>query len=278
MKQKAFYILRIVVFTAVILSFVATAILYAQEPDQTVAGDADAVPAQTGAAAMWDEGNEAYNNREYARAISLYEAVLAEGKHSARLYYNLGNACFKADDLAHAILYYKRALLLSPSDEDTRYNLSLAEAQTKDRIAVVPEFFLKGWMRGVRDALGCTAWSALSICMFAAALALLLTFLLGRSLPVRKAGFYGTVAATLLFVATTAFAVSSRERILSHDEAVVMASAVAIKSSPDGSATELFVLHAGTSVRVIGEVDEWREIVIADGKRGWVESKNIEVI
>ncbi len=289
MKQKAFYILRIVIFTLVILSFLATAIAFAQDPaagvattedTETVAASEEAVTtvAELTSEQLWADGNEAYNSKDYSRAATLYGTILARGEYSARLYYNMGNACFKSGNLAGAVLNYKRALRLAPANEDARYNLALAEAQTKDKIVAVPEFFLKRWTRELRDALGCTAWSVMSVVCFAAALALLLLFLLANRIPVRKTGFYGTVAAALLFVATTSFAVSSRESILANDEAVVMATAIPVKASPDRSATDLFVLHAGTSVRVIAEVDEWREIVIADGKRGWVESRNIEVI
>ena len=66
--------------------------------------------------------------------------------------------------------------------------------------------------------------------------------------------------------------------MLEHDEAIVMASAISIKSSPDSSATDLFVLHEGTKVRIVAEIDEWREVTLADGKKGWVEAKNIEEI
>ena len=66
--------------------------------------------------------------------------------------------------------------------------------------------------------------------------------------------------------------------MLSHDEAIVMASAISVKSSPDRSATDLFVLHEGTKVHILSEVDEWCEISIADGKKGWLLKSNIENI
>ena len=57
-----------------------------------------------------------------------------------------------------------------------------------------------------------------------------------------------------------------------------MSSAISVKSSPDRSATDLFVLHEGTKVRIVTEIDDWYEIVIADGKKGWTEGRNIEKI
>ena len=226
----------------------------------------------------WEAGNKAYIEGNYDKAIEEYTAILDGGEYSMKLYYNLANAYFKAGANGKAILYYNKALRIAPSQEDIRHNLALAEAQTKDRIVEIPEFFLNRWLRTMRNSMSCTAWSVLSLLMFGAMLAFGLLFLLASQVRWRKVGFYGALCAFVLFVATTSFAVSSRNDMLSHNEAVVMGTAISVKSSPDRSATDLFVLHEGTKVKVLAEVDEWVEVVIADGKKGWTERKNIEEI
>ena len=235
------------------------------------------VMAQT-SAERWEAGNRAYIEGNYDKAIEEYTAILDGGEYSMKLYYNLANAYFKAGAMGKAILYYNKALRIAPSQEDIRHNLALAEAQTKDRIAVIPEFFLNRWMRTMRNSMSCTAWSVLSLVWLGVMLAFGLLFLLASRIRWRKMGFYGALCAFLLFVATTSFAISSRNDMLSHDEAIVMGTAISVKSSPDRSATDLFVLHEGTKVKVLTEVDEWVEVVIADGKKGWTERKNIEEI
>ena len=195
-----------------------------------------------------------------------------------RLYYNLANAYFKAGNIGKAILFYHRALQISPADEDIRHNLALAEAQTKDRITEVPELFITRWVRTLRNMMSCTAWSIFSIVSFALLVAFGLLFLLANRISNRKWGFWGAFVALLLFVVSTAFAVSERNEILTRDRAVVMSSALSVKSSPDRSATDLFVLHEGTLLRIVSTWSEWSEVAIADGKKGWVESKSIEQI
>ena len=202
---------------------------------------------------VWDAANTAYINSDYHRAIDAYRQLILRGYASDKLYYNLANAYFKVGRYGKAILYYNRALRLAPGDADIRYNLDVANTFTKDKIAVVPEFFLKGWVRSVRMSLGCTAWSVVSLAALALLFALVLLYLLAGRLAWRKAGFYGT-------------------------EAVVMSSSVSVKSSPDKASTDLFVLHEGTKVRTVSELGDWREIVIADGKKGWVEARTIETI
>lgn len=226
----------------------------------------------------WETGNKAYIDGDYNKAIAEYNAILDGGEYSMKLYYNLANAYFKVGSIGKAILYYNKALRIAPSQEDIRHNLAIAEAQTKDRIVAIPEFFINRWLRTLRNTMSCGTWSLLSLLFFGVLLSFTLLFLLASRIRWRKVGFYGALFSLVMFVAVTLFAISSRNDILQHEEAIVMGSAVSIKSSPDRSATDLFVLHEGTKVRIIAEVDEWREIVIADGKKGWVEVKNIEQI
>lgn len=228
--------------------------------------------------ALWERGNQAYIEGDFQSAISSYSAIEDRGFSSARLYYNMGNAYFKVGSIGKAILYYNRALVISPSMEDARYNLEIAEAQTKDKIAVVPEFFLNRWLRTVESAVGGTAWSACSLILLGCAIIFMLIFLLGQLLRVRKVGFYGSVVALLLFVVTTGFAISSRNRVIERTEAIVMSSAISVKSSPDRAATDLFVIHEGTKVDISTEVDGWCEVTIADGKKGWTEASHLERI
>lgn len=226
----------------------------------------------------WEAGNKAYIDGDYNKAIAEYNAILDGGEYSMKLYYNLANAYFKVGSIGKAILHYNKALRIAPSQEDIRHNLAIAEAQTKDRIVAIPEFFINRWLRTLRNTMSCGSWSLLSLLFFGVLLSFTLLFLLASRIRWRKVGFYGALFSLVIFVAVTLFAISSRNDILQHEEAIVMGSAVSIKSSPDRSATDLFVLHEGTKVRIIAEVDEWREIVIADGKKGWVEVKNIEQI
>ena len=226
----------------------------------------------------WEAGNRAYIDGNYEKAIEEYSVIIDGGEYSMKLYYNLANAYFKLGKMGKAILYYNKALRIAPSQEDIRHNLALAEAQTKDRITVIPEFFLNRWLRTVRNAMSCTAWSVLSLLSLALILVFALLFLLASRIRWRKVGFYCAMCAAVLFIVTTAFALSSRKDMLSHNEAIVLSSAISVKSSPDRSATDLFVLHEGTKVRILSEMDEWNEVVIADGKKGWVEAKNIEEI
>lgn len=237
-----------------------------------------AAPQQVSAEELWDRANTAYINGDYHAAMELYEELTARNLGSAKLYYNLANACFKDGETGRAILFYHKALRLAPGNDDIRYNLSVAEARAKDRIESIPDFFLTQWVRAVRSTMSCTAWSILSLAALFVALGLFLIYLLAQRLSLRKGGFYGTIVAGLLFVLTTCLAAGERREMLDDSHAVVMAASTAVKSSPDKSATDLFVLHEGTLVTISSRLEGWCEITIADGKKGWLEAKTIETI
>ncbi len=227
---------------------------------------------------LWQSANQAYIDGDYTAAINYYSTIERRGNYSAKLYYNLGNSHFKQGNLGKSILYYNRALKVAPSMDDAQYNLQIAEALTKDKIAIVPEFFLNRWIRTLQGVMSCNGWSVLSIVLFVAMAACALLFLLGTRLSARKSGFYGVIISLLLFIVTTAFAISSRNDILDRNSAIVISSAISVKSSPDRAATDLFVLHEGTKVTISSVVEGWCEITIADGKKGWTEELHLERI
>lgn len=275
------------IFTILFFLSLSVVTSLAQTDTQTAQANVEeteqAQPAESASASdntddLWQRANTAYNSGDYAKAETCYTRILEQGLYSASLYYNLANAHFKQNELGKALLYYNRALRLRPNDEDIRHNLEYAKQSTKDSIEEIPEFFLKTWIKSLRGALSCTTWSILSLVMLATALAFGLIYMLAQRLSLRKTGFYLMAIAALLFVVTTAFAWSERNMLIKRSEAIVMDSAVSIKSSPDRSATELFVLHEGTKVTIGEAIDGWAEVRIADGRKGWIEEERIERI
>ncbi len=229
-------------------------------------------------AELWDGGNTAYANDNFVDAEHYYEEILRRGYFSTSLYYNLGNVYHKSGDVGRSILFYYKALQLSPSDSDTLHNIQIAESQTKDHIERIPTIFIFEWSRHVGALMGCLGWSIVSLVMLALALCALLIYLLAEHLKQRRVGFWNLVLFTLLFVLSTHYALSDREAIVNPSEAIVMSRAISVKSSPSDVSTELFILHEGTKVRVISSLEQWCEVVLADGKRGWVERSKIERI
>lgn len=227
---------------------------------------------------LWARANAAYSNGNYRQAVDLYDALLADGMHSGKLYYNLGNSWFKQGRMGKAILNYNRALLLDPTDEDVQYNLAMANARIVDKIDTVPEFFLKSWLRELGLLLSSDTWAVLGLVFLGIAFAAIILWLLSNTLTLRKLGFYGGLVSLVFCLTATFYAHYQRTRLLHGSEAVVMNLVAPVKSSPAAGSKDIFVLHEGTKVRMLERLDGWTEIVLADGNKGWIASNAIEAI
>ncbi|MBR2452204.1 MAG: tetratricopeptide repeat protein [Rikenellaceae bacterium] len=238
-------------------------------PLRSVAGNLDK---------MWDRANTAYVNGDYAGALAVYDSIESANKAGVKLYYNMGNAHFKSGHIGKAILYYSKAQRLDPFDEDVEYNLQVAQGYVKDRIEVVPEFFASRWLNDTRNAMSSNAWAVTSLVVLALALCGLLLYLLPLGMTYRKLGFWSVVLFGVLTIVSVTFASKQRSEAVESDDAVVMLSAAPVKSSPDSSSKDIFVIHEGTMVKVLDHLGDWSQISIADGNKGWILTSSIEII
>ena len=227
----------------------------------------------------WQSGVDAYAAGDWAAARASWTSILESGQESAALLTNIGSACFKEGDLAHAILYYEKALKADPSYSDAKYNLEFARTFLKDRIETVPEFFVAGWIRSLRCSLDSNVWAVLFLVLLAVALGLLLLFLLGRSAAARKTGFFTGLVALLLSLLCLGFSVRLRSDYSAKTSAIVVSPVTVARSAPDNNTgTDLFILHEGTKVKVLDSVGSWDNIELADGRQGWIFTNELEII
>lgn len=224
------------------------------------------------------EAEAAYTQEDYNKAIGLYENILKSNGESAEIYYNLGNAYYKAGMVAPAILNYERALVLDPGDGDTRFNLQIARQKTVDKIEPIGDFFLTRWFNAVQDLGTSDSWAKLGIVCFILFIGCLILFFFSKWLRLKKIGFYTGVLLLMLVIFANIFAKKQKDELVNRMHAIVFTPTVTVKSSPDASGTDLFILHEGTKVLVKSTLGEWSEIQLEDGNIGWMPSKDIEKI
>lgn len=221
------------------------------------------------------EAEVAYTKGDYKSAIDLYEGLLENKGESAAIYYNLGNAYYKDGQIAPAILNYERALLLSPADGDIRFNLQMAKQRSVDKIEPLGEFFLAKWFHAVQNLASADRWGTIGIVCFLLCLVCLSVFFFSRQRRFKQIGFYSAVVLLAIVVVANVFASNQADEITNRTEAIVFSPTVTVKSSPDQSGTDLFVIHEGTKVSIKSTLGEWSEISLEDGNVGWMPSKDI---
>ena len=135
------------------------------------------------------EAEVAYTKEDYGKAIELYEGLLKTHGESAEIYYNLGNAYYKENKIAPAILNYERALLLDPGDGDIRFNLQLARQKSVDKIEPVGDFFLHRWFDKVQNMGAADSWAQIGIVCFILFIGCLILFFFSKWIHLKKIGF-----------------------------------------------------------------------------------------
>ena len=224
------------------------------------------------------EADSAYVRGEYQKAIDDYEALLKKGV-SAELYYNLGNAYYRTENITRAVLNYERALLLSPSDPDIRFNLQMARSKTIDKIVPEQEMFFVTWYRSLVNMASVDGWAMIALVCLGLAIILALIYLFSNYVWLRKVGFFGAFLMIVVFICSNIFAHQQKNQLVNRSGAIIIESAVNVKSTPAKNGIDLFILHEGTRVTIIdASMKEWKEIRLADGKEGWVETKQMETI
>jgi tetratricopeptide (TPR) repeat protein len=222
--------------------------------------------------------DSAYVRGDFQQAIQIYEELLQQGE-AAEVYYNLGNAYYKAGEIAKAILNYERALLLEPGNSDVKANLELARAKTVDKVEPTPEIFFVSWGKALVNTMSSNQWSYVGIAAFILLMCAIAAFVLSKSVALKKTGFFGGVLMLIVVILANIFASQQKSRLQNRDSAIVITPSVSVRSTPSESGTALFVLHEGHKVEIKDStMKAWKEIRLEDGKVGWVPDAAIEVI
>ena len=220
-----------------------------------------------------EEASRSYQQGDYARAITLYRAVLQQGVVNGHLHYNLGNAYQREGLVGPAIQQYRIAELLLPRDGDVEANLRFSRNQRKDKSELPPP-----------DALHrLFFWSdALSPRELVLA-TLLLNGLFWTLMGVGRfrTGFSVRPLTSLAAVATVLCGASAglkHYELAESPDAVVLEHEISARSGTDVRSVVLFVLREGMEVKTRSVGPDWVQVDAGEGKRGWVERRFVGLV
>lgn len=226
----------------------------------------------------YEKANKAYMAGFYENAIDLYEGILKTGQDAPNLYYNLGNAYFKTDQIPQAILNFERALKYDPSNEDFQFNLRVANAKIVDKIDVMPELFYMRWWAALQQWFPPNTWTGIALTAFTLIFLVWALFLLSQHMFQRKALFAAGLILFVVVLLSGTIAFKTYKSAKKEKSAIVFTPTLPVKSSPDESSIDLFVIHEGLKVQLLDKIGDWCEIKISNGSKGWVQTNNLEPI
>ena len=228
--------------------------------------------------ALFDSATKAYNAGEYQSAVDIYLEILESGKHSPELYYNLGNAYYKLNQIAPSIYYYEKALLLKPNDVEIKNNLGYAQNMTLDAIDTMPETGFTKIYNSVLRLLSFDQWAYVAVVFMILFVLLYIAFYYFRFSSRKRLSFILSIVSLFFSIIAVVFAYVEYNAYQAERYAIVFAKESSVKSEPNVKSQEAFELHEGTKVNVLDELNQWKKIQIVDGTVGWIPAEDIKVL
>lgn len=219
-----------------------------------------------------------YDKKQYKEAITHYEQLVNQGYTSYQLYFNLGNAYYRANELGKAIYNYERARKLNPDDEDVRINLGIANAKTVDKINAKENFFVTVVKSNVLSSFSTDAWAWLSVLSLLLAAGLIFGFFMTQHPVLKRMCFVLGLLGLLSTFITYGLGYSALSAKRQNNYAIILNKEAKIMNEPNLSAVSKFTLHEGTKVNILENNGDWLLIKIDNGNEGWVKGSVVGVI
>jgi tetratricopeptide (TPR) repeat protein len=226
------------------------------------------------ASTLFLRGNKAYADGNYQQAVDLYQQILQKNQASGEVFFNLGNAYYKLNQIGRAILYYEKAKIYLAGDDALEQNLKIARLKIVDKIEPIPELFLVDWWKTAINIFRPTVLAWISFTLFSLALLwLAFYFLLNRRIFIRLTWITG-----LIFIVLLILFIGKIYQFETSRYGIIFADKISVVGEPTLTGQELFILHQGTKVKINRNLDGWYEISLADGKTGWIKADGLEII
>lgn len=237
---------------------------------------------------LTDSADLCYEKGDYSSAIELYNRAISDEGTSTDLYYNLGNAYYRAGNQPQAILAYERALRLDPANSEAKANLKFVNERIIDKKGETGSFLYNLYL-DIVGLMSSNAWAVTAIILLLVTIAAAGVYALSSDIMLRKAGFFGGFVTAALCIGALVLAIAAREEALDDSYAVITSESATLSTAPHtpkSHAEEAMLLHAGTKVRILRTLGEpadstsqvWHEVQVDNKHRAWINDKDIEKI
>jgi tetratricopeptide (TPR) repeat protein len=224
------------------------------------------------------KGNEFYQEKQYNKAIDVYQQVIHLGYEGTSLYYNLGNAYYRSGKLGFSILYYEKALKLSPGDDDVIHNITIANTKTLDKIDTLPKFFIFQWWEGFLALFSLTGWIHTTYLFYLFLLGSICLYFFSKKPSLQRYSFFSGLISVLLLILAAIPLIINLNRELNIKSGIIVEPSATVKLAPDQTSSDAFIVHEGLKVRELDQVENWIKIKLQDGKEGWIPQSEIGTI
>jgi hypothetical protein len=221
----------------------------------------------------FQKGVEAYNEGEIEAALAHWESVPGE---SAALHYNIANAWYRMGQSGKAVWHYEKALLFNPNDEDVLNNLALVREGLIDKFDIIPQPVYKTVVFSILKLGSLQFWTIGSLVLLFVAVVFLGWMFFGQQH--RKVLMLVFLIALLAGFAFRGLATLRFNYLDAQRHVVVLFPNIYVKTAPQDTGIDSFILHEGTTGVLLEEQGDWVKLRLPDGKIGWAKSDGLGVV
>lgn len=223
----------------------------------------------------FDNANAAYNAGQFEKAVMLYKQILESGQHSAELYFNLGNSYYRLNQVGESIFYFEKAKQLEPTDEDINVNSAFAQNMAIDAVEVLPKSQVTQLKDNIIEFFSQEGW-AYFIILLEWLFVLFWGLYLWNKIPFIKRTFFVTsLIIAFLLIGSLFIAVIKSANTSDTTYGILFNEKMEVWAEPNSRAEVLFLLHEGTKVQMLDQLQEWQKIRIANGSEGWIKNAKV---
>ena len=187
----------------------------------------------------------------------------------------MGNAYFRNGDIGKSVWAFEKAFILDPRDPDIKFNLDYLRSLVRDRIIAPKDLFLLSMYKKTIEK-----FTLSDLLFISGALLLLLSiiyFLVEFSYLSKKISKYLKYFSTAALIFFAWMVLDKYWSVSDRSYGIVLAPAVDVRSAPVMRGQNVvFRIHEGTKVEIQNSELGWNEIILLDGKKGWILSEDIK--
>ena len=222
---------------------------------------------------LFINANQDYANQSYSLAIDKYQSIISSGTESSELYYNLGNSYYRVNEIHQAIYFYEKSLKINPNFTEAIENLELCKQLLIDKIEKMPEIFYKIYYENLKNFLSIKWWKITSLIF----IWIYFLFFVIKILFKKRFNFSQNIVLVLSFLCFLIFQDINNDS-LEKREAIIYSQVIDIMSAPSNQANKLFTLHIGSKVTINDQIENWVNISLANGNKGWIALRHLKEI
>ena len=223
----------------------------------------------------FESANSAYNAGQFEKAVLLYKDIFETGQHSYEIYFNLANSYYRLNQVAESIFYFEKAKQLNPNDEDIKINSAFAQNMAIDAVELLPKSQIIQLRENTIELLSQEGWAYFAV-LLSWLFALFWGLYLWNKVPVIKRIFFVfTFILGLLLIGSLFIAVTKSSNTADNNYGILFNKKIEVCAEPNSRTEILFLLHEGTKVQMLDQLQEWQKIRIANGSEGWIKEGKV---